>query len=143
MRRPKILPASFFALIILVYFLPGLAKEAREDCRICGMWIDQHMHSRHVLTPADGSEVSFCSFTCTARFLKMPEVKMKRLQVADYLTAELVDVKDAFYLVGSDAPPVMSQISIIAFYDREAAENFRKLHGGKIMNFDEVVVYHP
>lgn len=107
------------------------------------MWIDQHMNTRHILTAAGGSEVSFCSFTCTARFLKMPEAKMEHLQVADYLTAELVDVKNAFYIVGSDVLPVMSQISIIAFCGWESAENFRKLHGGKIMNFDEVVVYHP
>jgi nitrous oxide reductase accessory protein NosL len=141
MRRSKLWSVSFSVLIVVAGFLPGLAKEVREECLICGMWIDQHMSTRHVISTADGSKVSFCSFTCAARFLKLPEVKARRLQVGDYQTVELVDVKKAFYLVGSDAPPVMSQISIIAFYSREAAENFGKLHGGIIMNFDEMMVY--
>ncbi len=127
-------------LVSLIFCAPCvLAEEAREDCRVCGMWIDQYMHTRHVLTAADGTQVSFCSFACAARYLNKEKVDAAGLQAADFLTTDLVSAKDAFYLVGSDAPPVMSYISIIAFASREEAENFQKSHGGQIMTFDEAL----
>ena len=123
-------------LLMVVSLLPAaigvFAAEAREECRLCGMWIDRYMHTRHVLTTADGTRISFCSFTCAAKYMRMPGVKVKRLQVADYLTTDLVDAETAFYLVESDAPPVMSYISIIAFGSMEKAEGFQKVHGGQI-----------
>lgn len=129
----------FFCLLYCSPIVP--AGEVREDCRICGMWIDQYMHTRHVLTAPDGARISFCSFTCAAKYLKRHEQETNKLQVADYRTAELVDAKEAFYLLGSDAPPVMSNTSIIAFASIEAAESFRKLHGGRIMTFPEVLAH--
>ena len=135
--------------IILVYLLllafplncasDVFADEAREDCRVCGMWIDQYMHTRHVLTTTEGIQICFCSYTCMAKYLKMNQIKVKLLQVADYLTTDLVDVEDAFYLVESDTPPVMSYISIIAFTNKESVDHFQELHGGKIMTFAEVL----
>ncbi len=143
MLRCKILALCFFALVSLLHFAPSVfAEEAREDCRLCGMWIDQYMHTRHVLTAANGTQVSFCSFTCASKYLIRHKAEAKQLQAADYLTAELVDAEDAFYLLGSDAPPVMSYNSIIAFASIEAAESFQKLHGGKIMTFAEVLAQH-
>ena len=143
MLRFKILAVCLFSLIYQLHYTPCVfAEEAREDCFLCGMWIDQYMHTRHVLTAADGTQVSFCSFTCAAKYLKRYEAEVKHLQAADYLTTELIDAEDAVYLLGSAAPPVMSYTSIIAFASNEAAESFRKLHGGKIMTFDEVLAQH-
>ena len=140
MLRFKILPVCILAFFCLIHCGPIVpAQEAREDCHLCGMWIDQYMHTRHVLTVEDGTRISFCSFTCAAKYLKRHETEVTELQVADYLTAELVDAEDAFYLLGSDAPPVMSNTSIIAFASIEAADNFQKSHGGKIMAFTEVL----
>jgi copper chaperone NosL len=128
------------SLLSLPYYGPGIAaEEARKDCRLCGMWIDQHMHTRHVLTTKEGAQINFCSFACAVRYLKNHAAEEKLLQVADYLTTQLTDAKSAFYLVGSDAPPVMSYESIIAFASREEAENFQKVHGGRIMSFDEAL----
>ncbi|MGW8286808.1 MAG: nitrous oxide reductase accessory protein NosL [Desulfobulbales bacterium] len=135
--------------IILVYLLlfvfpfnctsDVFGDEARKDCRVCGMWIDQYMHTRHVLTTTDGTQIYFCSYTCTAKYLKMNQIKVKLLQVADYLTTDLVNVENAFYLVESDAPPVMSYTSIIAFANKKSADSFQELHGGKIMTFAGVL----
>jgi nitrous oxide reductase accessory protein NosL len=72
----------------------------------------------------------------------MHDVNVKQLHVADYLSTELVNVKAAFYLLESDAPPVMSFTSIIAFASKEAAETFQKDHGGRIITFDEVLAHH-
>lgn len=81
----------------------------------------------------------FCSLTCAARFLETHDSLRKQMQVADYLTAKLIDGDDAVYLVGSDAPPVMSNTSIIAFSSRLQAERFQESHGGQIMNFSQVL----
>ena len=118
------------------------AEEKREDCRVCGMWIDQYMNTRHVLTEADGSRVYFCSFTCAAKYIRKHGADAKHLQAADYPTAKLVDAEDAFYLVGSDVLPVMSYTSIIAFADITEVKNFQKTHGGRIMTFAEVFAKH-
>jgi len=143
MLRFKIVVVCLFSLASLLHFAPGvLAEDMREDCRLCGMWIDQYLHTRHVMTTADGTQVSFCSFTCAAKYLKSHVADAKQLQAADFLTAELVDAEDAFYLLGSDAPPVMSYTSIVAFASIEAAESFQELHGGKIMTFDELLAQH-
>jgi len=143
MLRFKILAGCLFLFVFLLHNLPGVfAEDARVDCRLCGMWIDQYMHTRHVLTAADGTRVSFCNFTCAARYLKRQEMKPQLLQVADYVTAELIDVEDAFYLLGSDATPVMSYLSIIAFASSARAESFQRLHSGKIMTFAEVLAQH-
>jgi nitrous oxide reductase accessory protein NosL len=36
----------------------------------------------------------------------------------------------------------MSNSSIIAFASKKTVESFQKLHGGKIMTFDEVLALH-
>lgn len=81
----------------------------------------------------------FCSLTCAARYLKAHRTEMKQLQVADYLSAELIDTTRAVYLAGSDAPPVMSNTSIIAFSRREQAVKFQQKHGGRILTFTQVL----
>ena len=136
----KVLAFCLLTFLTFLHQIPTvIAEEAREDCRLCGMWIDQYMHTRHVLTGEDGTHISFCSFTCAVNYLKRHGGEAQHLQVADYLTAELVYVESAFYLLGSDAPPVMSYTSIIAFKNFAEAENFRKLHGGRIMTFIEAL----
>ena len=135
----KFVSCLFFFILFLCYASTVFPVETRKDCRVCGMWIDQYLHTRHVMLMADGTQIFFCSFTCAAKYLKMNKPPAKLLQVADYLTTDLVGAEDAFYLVGSDAPPVMSYTSIIAFADRESAESFQDLHGGRIMTYAEVL----
>lgn len=113
-------------------------EEHRDDCHVCGMWIDQNMHTRHVVTTRDGSQIMFCSLSCAMKFINANQSEIKRIQVADYLTAELVDAQKAVYLVDSDAPPVMSYLSFIAFRDRASAQKFQKVHGGTITDFGGV-----
>ena len=131
--------------IILCFLLLPLAAaalhaaEPRPDCRICGMWIDQYMRTRHVFTARDGSQVMFCSLTCAARHLQDHAPELKRLEVADYLTTELIDSKSAIYLAGSDVPPVMSNTSIIAFGNRQEAERFQQQHGGRLLDFTQAL----
>lgn len=142
MNRFKFYLSCLFLVVVFFHCLSSIsaAEKAREDCRVCGMWIDQYMHTRHILTEVDGSRLSFCSFTCAAKYTKKHGSDVNQLQAADYITAELVAAKDAFYLVGSDAPPVMSYTSIIVFANVSTAKDFQETHGGRIMTFAEVFV---
>jgi nitrous oxide reductase accessory protein NosL len=140
MRRINILFTLICMALLMLTVTVVFAAEPRPDCRICGMWIDQNLHTRHVLTLEDGSRVMFCSLTCAAKYLKTHKAGIKRMQVADFLSAELIDTAQAVYLVDSDAPPVMSNTSIIAFSSRELAEKFQSKHGGKFMTFDQVLL---
>jgi nitrous oxide reductase accessory protein NosL len=129
-----------FAMILLLLATPTpWAAEPRPDCQICGMWIDQYRHTRHVFIAKDTTQIMFCNLPCAVRYLKTHSAEMQELQVADYLSAELTDSALAFYLVESDAPPVMSNTSIIAFASREQAEKFQQSHGGRILNFRQVL----
>lgn len=130
-----------FTLILLLLAAPGHgAANSRPECRVCGMWIDQYPQTRHVLTAKDGTVVMFCSLTCAAKYLRShPPEARERLQVADYLTTKLVDTRQAVYLVGSDAPPVMSNTSIIAFASRRQAKKFQHQHGGRFLTFRQAL----
>ncbi len=131
---------SLFCLVLILAALPNYTAAApRPDCRICGMWIDQNLHTRHIFTLEDGSQVMFCSLTCAAKYLKTHKNGIKRMQVADYLSTEPIDTGLAVYLVDSDAPPVMSNTSVVAFAGREEAEKFRARHGGRLLSFAEVL----
>lgn len=139
MDQFKFFVTYLFLVVFSLTSTAGIfAGDAREDCRVCGMWIDQYMHTRHVLTETDGSRVSFCSYTCAAKHIKKHGKEAKQLQAADYLTAELIDAEEAVYLVGSDAPQVMSYTSIIAFAEVSVANDFQKTHGGRVMTYSEV-----
>lgn len=129
----------FFLALLLIGASSLFAASSRPDCKVCGMWIDQYQHTRHLFIAKDGSKVMFCSLTCAARYLKTYGSELKQLQVADYLSTELVDATRAVYLVGSDAPPVMSNTSIIAFSSRERAEKFQQEHGGRILTYSQAL----
>ena len=138
LRNPRYIWLLFVALLLIgASFL--FAAAPRQDCQVCGMWIDQYQHTRHVFIAKDGSQVMFCSLTCAARYLKTHGKELKQLQVADYLSTELIDTTQAVYLAGSDAPPVMSNTSIIAFSSRERAEKFQQEHGGRILTYTQVL----
>lgn len=130
-------------LILLLALLAAVPVygEKREECELCGMWIDQYMRTRHVLHLKDQTTKTFCSLACTAKFLqnKDNEKEILSIEVADFRTKELIDTGKASYLEGSDVPGVMSQISRIAFSSLKEAKEFQKDHGGTIVTFKEAL----
>ncbi len=117
----------------------GAEISEREDCSLCGMWIDLYMKTRHVVTLEDGTVESFCSLACTAKYMKEHKGEVKRVQAADFETTDLIEAEKAFYLEGSDIPGVMSYTSRLAFSTREQAERYQKEHGGRIISFQNAL----
>lgn len=125
------------AFVFFFLFIPQvIANEGkRDECVICGMWIDQYMKTRHVVILKNGDRHSFCSFACAAKYYDGHRDNIKEIKAADFLTEKLIDAQKAYYLEGSSVPGVMSYISRIAFEKKTDAEKFRKKKGGKIIGF--------
>lgn len=138
-RRCPLLAAA--ALLVLAAFAaPLLAGEKpRAECSLCGMWLDEYRHTRHVVALRDGSSHPFCSLPCAAKLLKQKGADVVSIRAADYGTTALVDARKAHYVLGGDVPPVMSATSTAAFGNRAGAEAFRKKHGGRLATFEQAL----
>ncbi|MEW6585373.1 MAG: nitrous oxide reductase accessory protein NosL [Nitrospirota bacterium] len=142
-RSLKVIDA-FILIVCMMVLLSGTvltagAANQRRDCHVCGMWIDQYEHTRHVVVLKDGRTEHFCSFACASKYIRDNGESIKAAKVADFITKQLVDADGAYYLEGSDVPAVMSYISIIAFSTKSSAAVFREEHGGHIITFAEAL----
>jgi copper chaperone NosL len=132
--------ASLCLLVLLLFTIPALAQTAdREGCVICGMYLDMYAKTRWVITLDDGSSQSTCGMACAAEVIDSHKGHVKDVKVADFRSGALIDARSAFFLEESDIPGVMSYTSRIAFSSKEAARDFRKKHGGRIVHFDEAL----
>lgn len=126
--------------LLLFYALTSLGADTRRrECAVCGMWIDQYEHTRHVVILHDGNTEYFCSIACASKYIEVNGREIQKIKVADFITRELIEADYAFYLVDSDIPGVMSYISRIAFATSKSAEEFREIHGGKIITFEQAL----
>lgn len=130
---------TFLCILSLLSLSMPILCEQREECEICGMWIDQYMSTRHVITLKDNTIKSFCSLACAAKYIREHKENVKDVKVADFLTQRLIDAEKAFYLEGSDVPGVMSYTSRIAFSTKDDAERFQSKHGGRIITFEKAM----
>lgn len=128
-----------FALILLIA-LPVIAHDGkRDECIVCGMWIDQYMKTRHVVVLKDGQSHSFCSFACAAKYYDEHKEKIKEIKAADFQSEKLIDAEKAYYLEGSSVLGVMSYTSRIVFEKKSDAKKFRKKRGGSIIDFRQAL----
>jgi len=98
-------------------------------CPNCGMHLvkfykTSHTHENH----------QYCSIHCL--YEATQGVIPKDAKVVDTITLELIDVKKAFYVVGSQVRGTMSRTSSYAFGSEKDALTFVSDNGGKVMNFE-------
>lgn len=63
-------------------------------------------------------------------------VELKNPKVVDVTSLKPIPVLEAYYVIGSGVRGTMSRVSKYAFGTLEAAKQFQKKHGGKIMDFN-------
>jgi nitrous oxide reductase accessory protein NosL len=63
----------------------------------------------------------------------------KAIRVGDRATKALIDAEKAIWVIGGDAPGVMTKRAKWAFADRATAEEFVRVHGGTIATFDDAM----
>ncbi|WP_263833812.1 nitrous oxide reductase accessory protein NosL [Sulfurospirillum oryzae] len=102
----------------------------KYSCPNCGMHLvkfykTSHAHENH----------QYCSIHCLyeATLGVIPE----DAKVVDTITLELIDVKKAFYVVGSKVKGTMTRTSSYAFGSEKDALTFVSDNGGKVMSFKE------
>jgi len=130
---------------VLCIFMAGLAF-AQDDikkhasCRYCGMDREKFAHSRIYIEYDDGTTEGTCSLHCAAIDLAINIDKTpKTIWVGDYGTKRLIDVENAFWVIGGKKMGVMTKRAKWAFGKKESAEEFIRENGGKPAAFEEAM----
>jgi len=111
--------------------------KAKMFCPKCGMTLPMFYRTNHA-AKVDGKMQQFCSIHCLVEAMNSG-AKVSDIQVVDNSTLKFIPVSKAWYVVGSNKPATMSQVSKYAFGTKEAAQNFAKENGGKVMKFDDAL----
>jgi nitrous oxide reductase accessory protein NosL len=118
---------------------PELVQEGPERfwCPVCGM----HLPTFYKTSHASGQPArQYCSIRCLAVDLQaLGQAEDTHIQAVDASSERLVEARSATYVLGSDVPGTMSRVSKLAFADRQAAEAFRRAHGGRLASFSEAL----
>src|SRR5512139_782235 len=139
---------TFPILLALLCLLPGRPVRAYEGtdvkkapaCGVCGMSRETFAYSRMSIEYDDGPTVGTCSLNCTVAILSSdPDRKPRAIRVADYDTREMIDAKDAVWVIGGGKQGVMTRQAKWAFVDKVAAERFIAETGGTTATFDDAL----
>lgn len=141
--------SRIFQLLLLVTMLTipviGMSGEMADihdhpACSYCGMKRQMFPHSRMLITYSDHSQVSTCSIHCTAvEFSNQIDKMVKKVEVGDYDTKNLIDARTAVWVMGGDIPGVMTKRPKWAFADEAGARAFVAGHGGEMVDFDRAM----
>lgn len=140
-------------LLICICLIPGVtmadnegtktedvhAEEKREECKVCGMYIDLYLRSAGELVHKDGSKEHTCGVACLLRILEDEGIdEFQSISVHDWNTGKMVDARNAAYSIGSRVIPDMIP-NFIAFETTEAAEAFKAKKGGEVVDFNKAM----
>ncbi len=109
--------------------------KSKAYCPNCGMTLRMFYKTNHSAI-VNGKIRQYCSMHCLAEDA-VKGLNPKDIKVVDNTTLKFIPVNKAFYVVGSSKPATMSKVSKYAFGTKEAAQNFAKKFGGKVMSFNE------
>jgi nitrous oxide reductase accessory protein NosL len=107
-------------------------------CYKCGMTLPMFYRTNHA-AKVNGKMQQFCSMYCLVEAMNSG-AKVEDIKVVDNSTLKFIDAKKAFYVVGSSKPATMAKkVSKYAFGTKEAAQDFAKKFGGKVMSFKDAL----
>jgi nitrous oxide reductase accessory protein NosL len=118
--------------------------EKYPDCPYCGMDRRYNHRARMLIHYGNDAPDPLCSIHCGAISLAINlALDPKAIYVADNAAATdprpLIEVGKVSFLVGSDLPGVMTWNSKVAYGSIEAAAAAQKVHGGRILNFQDTL----
>lgn len=109
----------------------------KRSCESCGMDRKAYGYSRMLTRFADGSQVATCSLNCMVVELEEHKgLQVEVILVADRDTRELIDARQAFWVMGGDKRGVMTMRPKWAFAGKVAADAFLKAHGGALIDWE-------
>lgn len=118
--------------------------EKYPNCPYCGMDRRYNHQSRMLIHYGNDLPDPLCSIHCAVISLAINlALDPKAIYVGDNAIETdprpLVEVGKATFLVGSDIPGVMTANSKVAYSSSEAAVAAQKVHGGKLMDFQQTL----
>ncbi len=117
-----------------------LSKENSKNwCAVCGMNLKMFYKTNHAILLNNGTIKQYCSIRCLSTDKNNYENIIKKIMVVDAKSEKFIDAQKAFYVVGSNVPGTMSQVSKIAFEKKKDAEEFENEFNGKIMSYQSVL----
>jgi nitrous oxide reductase accessory protein NosL len=128
-------------LLLLVCATAGAAEKVEnpKECRLCGMDRIAFARSRMLITYVDGTTTGVCSLHCAIEEIEQNKDKqVKSLQVADYMTKELIDAGTATWVIGGKKSGGMNSPAKWAFAREEDAQRFVQENGGAVTTYDRL-----
>jgi len=124
-----------------------------EKCPVCGMFVYKYPKWGTQIIYISKSKIQHLSFDGVKDMMKFyfePEYflkksnfekkNIKKILIRDYYTQEVIDARDAYFVVGSDIYGPMGD-ELIGFKNKESARRFLIDHRGKkILKFDEILL---
>jgi len=111
--------------------------QGKEYCPVCAMKLKMYYKTNHAVALKDGLKKQYCSIRCLAFDWEAIENRVKTIYVVDAQTEELIEAKNAFYVLGSKAPGTMSTVSKYAFAKKSNADTFIQNFGGTLVGFED------
>jgi nitrous oxide reductase accessory protein NosL len=139
MKLKTLLMISMICTIVILFTTISFAQEGQKWCPMCGMNLKMFHKTHHRVIFKDGTQRGYCSLHCAAIVHKKMKDQIAKVEVADFVTDEIISADKAFYLVGSDLPGVMTVVSKKAFSSEVDAKKYQNDHGGKIVRFEEAL----
>ncbi len=110
---------------------------AKMWCSVCGMNLAKFYKTNHAVVLKDGTKKEYCSMHCFVEDWPRIKDEVSKILVVDAKSGKWIDAKNAWYVVGSDVKGTMSGVSKLAFASKADALGFAKIHGGKVVPFDQ------
>ena len=117
---------------------------AKDKCPVCGMFVSKYPDWTASVVFQDGTTAYFDGAKDLFKFLASPATygrggsPVARAQVTDYYAVQVVDARQAFFVVGSDVLGPMGK-ELVPFGNRAEADEFLRDHRGKkVLRFAEV-----
>lgn len=130
-------PMKRIILVLLLVLAFASPATAEMRCDYCKMKIPDGSNYKVALTLKDGGRKVVCSLFCASIENERSGGDITGMTVLDYLTGEEVRAEDAIWVEGGDARAVMSEEPRVAFKDKEKADAFAGVHGGKVVPFGQ------
>lgn len=109
----------------------------KDSCYKCGMNLIKFYKTSHA-SSIEGKNFQYCSFHCLADHLA-DGLSLEDPKVVDIGSLNFIDIRAAYYVVGSKIKGTMSRISKYAFSKESDAKVFKAKNGGEIMNFFDAI----
>jgi nitrous oxide reductase accessory protein NosL len=111
-------------------------QKAITRCAMCSTALAGHEKTHFTIMTKDKKRLVACCGHCGMLMMHKLKDKAMRAVTPDFGTGQLIDAKNAFYVVDNDLV-VCCYPSTISFAKRSDAEAFQKKHKGVIMTFAE------